>query len=439
MPRLWLISHNYAPEATGIPVYNTGMARWFAARGWDVEVLTGMPHYPWWKVPEDYEQKDYRSGRADEWMDGVHVHRVRHFVPAPPVSAKARMALDASYLRAWFARAGTLAEKPDVIIGVAPPFLIGTLLLWLRRKYQVPVVYHIQDLQVDAALDLGMLPAWSGYLLRASEAWQLARLDLVTTCGRGMLKRIAAKTQLKLRPRHWPNWADLKAIAPWEGSNPEREKLRVSADAVVGLYSGNLGRKQGVEVLLEATRLLRDEPAWRTVIAGAGAERAALAAHLAGMSNAQLEDLRPIEQLNAFLGAGDIHIIPQRRCAADLVLPSKLLNILAAGRAVVVTADPGSELHDVVVASGAGLAVPPENPEALAEALRSLVRDPQRRLAMGQAGRRWIMNHLSIDKVLGRIEHDVQGLIRAHAQQRPASAAPAPKTVRLARRMLGRA
>lgn len=442
MPRIWIISHNYAPEPTGIPVYNTGMARWLASRGWDVEVLTGMPHYPWWKVPEEYEKKDYREGRADEWMDGVHVHRVRHFVPHPPVTAKARMALDASYLSAWFARAGTLADRPDVIVGIAPPFLIGTLLLWLRRKYDVPVVYHVQDLQVDAALDLGMLPSWSGYLLRSSEAWQLARLDLVTACGRGMLRRIAAKTSARIRPRHWPNWSDITAISAWKGPNPEREKLGVLPSCVVGLYSGNLGRKQGVEVLIEATRRLADEPGWRTVIAGAGAERAALAAQLAGMSNAQLEDLRPMEHLNAFLGAGDIHIIPQRRCAADLVLPSKLLNILAAGRPVVVTADAGSELHDVVVESGAGLVVPPEDPAALAEALRSLIHDPERRAAMGVAGRRWITRHLSIDAVLGGIEHQLQALMRAHGKKappRPAPGAGVPITVRLARRMLGRA
>ncbi len=441
MSRLWIISHNYAPEATGIPVYNTGMARWFASRGWDVEVLTGMPHYPWWKVPEEYEKKDYREGRADEWMDGVHVHRVRHFVPSPPVTAKARMALDASYLRAWFARVGTLARRPDVIIGVAPPFLMGTLLLWLRRKFDVPVVYHVQDLQVDAALDLGMLPRWSGYLLRSSEAWQLARLDLVTACGRGMLKRITAKTPLRIRPRHWPNWSDLTAISPWVGRNPEREKLNVLLGSVVGLYSGNLGHKQGVEVLIEATRRLANEPTWRTVIAGAGAERTALAAQLVGMPNAQLEDLRSMEQLNAFLGAGDIHIIPQRRCAADLVLPSKLLNILAAGRPIVVTADPGSELYDVVVESGAGLVVPPEDPVALAEALRSLAHDPQRRAAMGIAGRQWITKHLSIDTVLGGIEHELQGLMRAHGKKNvpSPSAVGVPITVRLARRMLGRA
>ena len=416
MPHLCLVSHNYAPEPTGIPVYNTGLAEWFVRRGWQVTVLTGLPHYPWWKVPADYAARDYRNGQGDEVINGVTVRRIRHFVPAPPVSAKARMALDSSYLAGWFARAKQLTERPDVVIGVAPPYLIGGLLLWLRRLWQVPVVYHVQDLQVDAALDLGMLPAWSGLLLRSSESWQLSRMDLVTACGNGMLPRLAAKTTLKLRPRHWPNWADLEQITPWTGANPERATWTLPGDAVVGLYSGNLGRKQGVEVLIEASRLLVDEPRWRTVIAGAGAERDALTAQVTGVPNARLEDLRPNERLNAFLGAGDIHVIPQRLGAADLVLPSKLLNILAAGRPVVVTANPGTELYDTVIASGAGLAVPPEDPVVLAAALRSLIADPARRAAMGASGRRWIAANLGIDEVLGRVERDLLGLIRAHGR-----------------------
>jgi colanic acid biosynthesis glycosyl transferase WcaI len=421
MPHLWLVSHNYAPEATGIPVYNTGMAEWFVRRGWQVTVLTGLPHYPWWRVPADYAARDYRQGRGDEVQNGVMVRRVRHFVPSAPVSAKARMRLDASYLAAWCGRSGSLArggsQRPDVIVGVAPPFLMGALLMRLRHLTGAPVVYHVQDLQVDAALDLGMLPGWLGGALRAAERWQLAPMDLVTACGAGMLPRIVAKGPLGQPPRHWPNWADVDTMKPWDeavdGANPERAGWQVPAGGVVGLYSGNLGRKQGVEVLIEATRRLSDVPQWRTIIAGAGAERQALAQAAATVPACSLEDLRPVDRLRAFLAAGDVHVIPQRREAADLVLPSKLLNILAVGKPVVVTADPGTELHRVVTEARCGLAVTPEDPAALAGALATLAKDAALRAEMGRNGRQWITAHLSQDAVLGRIEQDLLDLIAA--------------------------
>jgi colanic acid biosynthesis glycosyl transferase WcaI len=416
MPNLLLVSHNYAPEPTGIPYYNTAMAEWFVRRGWQVTVLTGVPHYPWWRVPEDYARRDYRHGRGDEVINGVQVRRVRHFVPSPPVSGKARMRLDASYLRMWLQRVPLLRERPDVVVGVAPPFLVGGLLLALRAKFRVPVVYHVQDLQVDAALDLKMLPARLEGPLRWSERWQLERMDLVTACGRGMLPRLAAKGRLRLRPRHWPNWADVDTMRPWtdaEGANPERAGLHGSGDQVRVLYSGNLGRKQGLEVLVAAARQWADDDRLALTIAGSGAERAALETQVVDLPGVAVQDLRPAERLRAVLAAADLHVIPQRREAADLVLPSKLLNILAVGRPVVVTAEPGTELAEVVTAAGAGLVVPPDDPAALAAAVRELASDPVRCRAMGVAGRYWVEHHLGGHAVLGRVERDLRGLIRA--------------------------
>lgn len=416
MPHLLLVSHNYAPEPTGIPYYNTAMAEWFVRRGWQVTVLTGLPHYPWWRVPEDYAHRDYRQGRGDEVLNGVQVRRVAHFVPHPPVSGKGRMRLDASYLRRWMQRMPFLQERPDVVVGVAPPFLIGGLLLALRAKFRVPVVYHVQDLQVDAALDLNMLPARLAGPLRWSERWQLERMDLVTACGRGMLPRLTAKGRLRLRPRHWPNWADLTTMRPWaedEGLNPERAALHGHDDQVRVLYSGNLGKKQGLEVLVAAAQHWREDQRLALTIAGSGAERAALEQQVADLAGVAIQDLRPADRLRAVLAAADIHVIPQRREAADLVLPSKLLNILAVGRPVVVTAEPQTELAEVVTAAGAGLVVPPEDPAALAKAVQTLAADPERRAAMGQAGRAWIADHLGADAVLSRIERDLLGLRRA--------------------------
>ncbi len=411
--RLWLVSHNYFPEPTGIPYYNTSLAEWFAANGWDVEVLTGIPHYPWWSVPDAYAKRDYRQGRGDEQINGVFVRRVRHFVPPAPASGRGRLRLDASYLGRWALRVGSLPYRPDVVLGVSPPFLMAGLLAWMRLYLRVPVVCHIQDLQVDAALDLGLLPSWTGPGLRLVERLVLRHADLVTTCGKGMLRRVSAKSQLRRPPRHWPNWTDCSEMRPWNGDNPERNLLdRGHPGCVLGLYSGSLGRKQGLETLVEATRRMRN-PSWRTVIVGSGGERAGLERLSADVGNLELQDLRPAHRLRAMLAAADVHIIPQRREMADLALPSKLLNILAVGRPVVATADPGTELHGLITAAGCGLVVPPDDPGALAAALDRLAANPALRQQMGEAGRACALARFDACSVLPAIEADLRALIAA--------------------------
>lgn len=415
---LVLVSHNYFPEPTGIPAYNTALAIWFRRRGWRVTVLTGVPHYPWWKVPEPYASRDFSHGRGDEVIDGVEVLRVNHFVPTPPPGGLARMRLDASWLWAWFRRSRTLRLRPDAIVVVAPPFLIGALGCWLRRRWHRPVIYHVQDLQVDAALELGMLPRPLAIPLRWLERRVLAAVDVVTTVSRGMQRRLDAKHASRRPTLLMPNWADVEHIQPEDAiaraANPYRLEWHASERTTVIAYAGNLGRKQGLDGMLAAWRRLPYLADLRLVLAGDGSERAILTERSTDLPfpRFRLIGLQPSERLASFLAAADIHCIPQRAAAADLVMPSKLLNVLAVGRPVVVAAESGTELSDVVLRAGCGLVVPPENPTAFAAALTTLIEDPERREAMGRAGRAYCVRHLGADAVLGRFERLLRSLPR---------------------------
>lgn len=400
---LALLSYNYAPEPTGIPAFNTAMAEWLVARrGWRVTVFTGIPHYPWWKVPADYAARDYRFGRGDEMRNGVEVRRVRHFVPKPGPSGLARMRLDASWIWRTTWRVLTDRGRHDIVMVVAPPFLSGFLGLLAGWWWRCPVVYHIQDLQVDAARDLKMLPRWLMPILGWLEKRQLQRVDLVTTICRGMQKRVKEKTST-LRPVGLvPNWADCSQMEPWKGPNSYRSAWQVADDDVVIAYSGNLGRKQGLDYLIAAFALMSGIPNVRLVIAGDGAERAGLE-KLAQQRGARVHfmDLVPAERLREFIAAADIHCVPQLRAAAGLVMPSKLLNLMALERPVVVTADPETDLAHAVTEAGCGLVVTPEDASALAAALRYLASDPQLRAEMGPKGRTHVLSRYDIDHVLG--------------------------------------
>jgi colanic acid biosynthesis glycosyl transferase WcaI len=438
--RISIYSYNYAPEPTGIPYFNTSMAEWLARRsGWSVTVHTGIPHYPWWRIPDEYINKDYRSGKGDEMRNGVKVERVAHYVPSVPVTGSKRMRLDASYVWAVLCRSFRARIRPNVIIMVAPPFLGGLLGLFLGWRWRVPVVYHVQDLQIDVALDLGMINRRLGSLLLTIERIILSHVDLLTSVSDGMLRRLARKVAGRQIPVSFPNWAEVESIRPHIGANRFREKWGIPDGDVLVLYSGNLGRKQGLDILIKAFALLVDRTRIHGVIAGAGAEAEELRDEVrdTGISRLMIVPLVPAEDLSEFLSAADIHCIPQRRIVADLVMPSKLLNIMAVSKPVVATADPGTELHRVISQSGCGLCATPESPVDLAIAIGHLADNRRLRESLGCAGRSYVESHLSIDHVLNTFADHLDGLVRPNRAKRIAETTICPIDPSISRIRIG--
>jgi colanic acid biosynthesis glycosyl transferase WcaI len=401
--RLSIFSYNFAPEPTGIPAYNTSLAHWLVDKlRWEVVVHTGIPHYPWWRPHPDYAGKDFRRGRANEDMGGIEVRRVRHYVPTAPVTGAKRMLLDATWIWSTLWDSIRVRRRPDAILLVSPPFLGALLGIVLRAWWRVPVVYHVQDLQIDAALDLGMIPGWMARLLLRLERVLLRHVDLVTTISEAMRRRLAAKAETRRPIALVPNWADTEAMRPHQGDNAYRREWGFAADELVVLYSGNLGKKQGLEVLIEAFAQLPRQ-GLRFVIAGEGPERHALEELARGCgldARIRFVSLAPPERLAELLSAADIHCIPQRRAAADLVLPSKLLNIMAVARPVVATADPDTDLARTIDEAACGLVVEPEDAALLAGAIARLAASAELRQRCGEAARRHVVEHLGIDRIL---------------------------------------
>lgn len=386
--KILILGLNYAPEPVGIGPYTTGLAEALAARGHRVDVLAGKPYYPQWRA-----YSGQPKGRTRTVENGVSITRVPHYIPAKPSGAK-RIAHHLSFAASARAAAGPmLRSKPDLVFTIAPSLLSVPVAAGIARKAGVPLWLHVQDFEVEAAFATGLIKGGSGAagLARSVENRIIGMADVVSTISPQMCERLAAKGVPAERIYELRNWSN--AAFNFAEADPSTYRREWGlGDRKVALYSGNIANKQGLEIVIEAARLLRDRSDLAFVICGEGPNRERLSQLAAGLNNVQFHDLQPVERMADFLSLASIHLLPQIVGAADLVLPSKLTNMLASGRPVVATADVGTGLFDEV--DGCGLNTSPGNAAALATAIAALADDDARRselgmMAQARAAERW--------------------------------------------------
>ncbi|MHB8067653.1 MAG: WcaI family glycosyltransferase [Desulfobaccales bacterium] len=401
--RLLIHGINYAPECVGIGRYTGNMGAWLARRGHQVTVLCAPPYYPDWRVPPAYQGLSWRR----ELLEGVEVLRAPLYVPAR-VTGKSRLlhelSFAASCLRWW---PHLWRRRWDAILAVCPLTQSGIIPALLSRAQKIPFLFHFQDLQVDMARELGLLkPPTLLALAEKVEAWILKNARLVTTISEGMAARLRVKGVPPTRLHLLPNWADLDNIRPGSRNNPLRRELGLNPENLVILYAGSLGEKQGLEIILECAHLTRNEPNIVYIITGEGGARERLITETRqqGLDKVTFLPIQSDARFPLLLAMGDIHLVVQKARAADLVMPSKLTNILAAGRPFIATAAPGTELARATIASQAGLLVPPEDAPALIQAIHTLAASPATREKMGQKSRRYAESQLGQDHILSQME-----------------------------------
>ncbi|MDD3182481.1 MAG: glycosyltransferase WbuB [Alphaproteobacteria bacterium] len=398
--KLLFIALNHAPEQTGIGKYQGEMAAWYAARGHEVRAVVAPPYYPQWKVGEGYSSCSYKT----EERDGVRLYRVPLYVPSTPSWLK-RLVHLFSYVVSSFPVVlwQALFWRPEAIILTAPPLMAAPTCLLAAKLCRARSYLHIQDFEVDAAFNLGLLKRpWLYALALKIERIILRGFDGVSTISRKMREKLLEKRVPESKAFLVPNWANIEDFDPVFGPGEWRAQLADSKDTVLAVYAGNLGRKQGLETIIEAARRLEATPSIRFVISGDGAGRSDMEESAKGLTNVVFVPVQPFDSFRHLMLAADIHLLPQRREAADLVMPSKLGNILASGRPVVAGAEEGTQVYDAV--QGCGIAVPPDDAVAFADAIEKLAFDPALRVAMGQKGLAQAKEGWSKDSLLSRME-----------------------------------
>jgi glycosyltransferase involved in cell wall biosynthesis len=389
--RLGMISQWYDPEGGSAAVAGA-ICRSLAGLGHEMHVLTGFPNYPTGQVYPGYRIRPYQYERRA----GVHVHRVP-LVPSHDRSAMRRAMTYLSFGASAAARR-TILRSVDAWLVYSTPATAALPALVAQALYRRPYVLLVQDLWPDTVVDSGFVRRGRllGAAVRGIHAFcdaSYRRASAVVVTAPGMADAIRDRGVPAGKLSVVPNWVDETVFRPVPRDRALARELGLAGFVV--MYAGSLGDLQGLETAIEAVRLLGDLADLRLVFAGSGVAEPRLREAAGGMANVVFLGQQPPGRMAGLLALSDVQLVSLRdRPLFHSTLPSKLQATLAAGRPIV-GAVPGDAAR-LVTRSGAGLAVPPGDPVALAAALRQVhALSPGAREAMGQAGRQYYLDFLS--------------------------------------------
>jgi len=405
--RVLILGINFYPEPTGSGKYSGELAAFLSQQGYRVRMVTAPPYYPHWQVAAGYHAGRYTR----ETWQGVDIWRCPLWVPRHPTGLTRLLHLTSFAFSCLPALVAQLRWKPDLVLCVAPTLMNAPGALLLAQLCKAMSWLHLQDFELDTALNLGLFPGgrWLARLAGWFERFLLNKFDQVSTISERMLARLADKGIPAEKSLLLPNWVDTHQIFPLKGANPLRAVPGLPKGALVALYAGNLGRKQGLETVVEAARLLQGQPRLFFILCGDGAAREDLECAAGGLANLRFLPVQPAEKLNQLLNLADIHLLPQKAGAADLVMPSKLSGMLASGKPVIAAALADTEVG--VIISQTGVLVPPEDASALAGAILRLVQSPAERTRLGKKGRAFTLTHWSAVKILNQFHQYMNNLV----------------------------
>jgi colanic acid biosynthesis glycosyl transferase WcaI len=391
----------YWPEEAGSAPYLAGLAQHLHRRGHHVVVATGYPHYPEWRLPP--KSPLFRTDKHG----GVAVRRRWHYVPQRQTAAQ--RALYEGSLFVLGLSALPQRRRPDVIIGTCPTLAGAALAATAAKAFRAPFGLIFQDLMGQAASQSGVPGGErvAGIVRRAelALAQRASGIAIIAEGFRGYLEAGGVRPEKIHRLRNWT-----RRVEPSESVSETKRRLGWPEGEFICLHGGNLGRKQGLDNLLDAAALLRDKGV-RIVFSGDGNDRARLEgrADELALANVQFIELQGPGRWESVMEASDLLLVNQRSSVTDMSLPSKLTSYFAAGRPVVAAASADSETAREIDAAGAGYVVPPENPTALREAILAVKGGSGEEL--GASGRRYAEHVLFPEVVLAEYERFLEGLI----------------------------
>jgi colanic acid biosynthesis glycosyl transferase WcaI len=402
--RVNLVCLNYPPEPTGVAVYTGALAQDLEKRGAEVRVITGVPHYPQWRVYDGYGKS------CTEVRDGLTISRRRHPVPASPRVVN-RLGMELAFgINAVIAR----WEKPDVVMLVSPA-LFSSILVALKAALlrRCPVVLWVQDIYSLAISETGRAGSFIGGLVGWAERTLLNRAQAVVVIHERFKSYLV--TQLGMDPdkvsiiRNWSHIDETSALTT-DSRKEFRRQFGWEDDVTVVLHAGNMGAKQSLSNVVEASRIAdhREAPVL-FVLMGAGSQRAQLKA-MGSNRCLQIIDPLSLELFPAALRAADALLINEREGLTEMALPSKFTSYFTTGLPIIAATDQGSVTAEELETAGAGIRVDADRPDLLVQAAMDLRNNPHNAHALGRKGLEFRKAHLSADSSLDSFHRLLTGL-----------------------------
>jgi colanic acid biosynthesis glycosyl transferase WcaI len=406
--RILVVSLYYEPDRcqSNGPIIRALCDDW-ADAGHEVTVLTSFPHYNCDSVWPEYRGRLFQRDRVGK------VSVIRSYIYVPRERLSAGRIFNYLSFNISSTLAGLFAGRQDVIFVMSPPLTIGLTAFALGLIKRIPYCYNLQDIWPGVAVRLGMLRGRRTIrFFERLEKFIYHHSRKIFAISEEFKANLHGKGVPEDKIEVIPNFADTDFIRPLAKTNAFSQAQELT-DKYVVLYAGNIGLSQGLEVILDAAELLRDQSEIVFLIVGQGARRDGLMAEAErrGLSNVQFLPLQPEADVPLIYASCDVALIPLRRGVTENSVPCKTYSIMAAGRPYIACVDRGSNVWKLTEAAGCGVCVEPEDGKALAEAVSQLGSEPAMARAMGRNGREYVTRHFAREAITGRYRAALESLV----------------------------
>jgi glycosyltransferase involved in cell wall biosynthesis len=414
--KILYLSQYFPPEMGAPSARAVELAQHWARAGHHVSILTGFPNHPTGVVPAEWRGR-LRHLMYREKSGDVDVFRTWLW-PLPNRKAHERMRNYASFCISAALR-GLTIPRPDVIVATSPQLLVGLSGFWLGSTRRIPFVFEVRDLWPESLTAVGI---GSEDSLLHNALSKIARL-LYDRSDHIVVVTPAFKDRLI---EHWSvppdkisvveNGVETETFSPAASSEKDVRKQLGTEGKFVASYIGTMGNAHGLETLLDAAQSLQDNPKFVFLLIGEGAEKERIKGevHTRLLTNVRVLDQQPRETIPAFILASDACLVLLKKTDIfKTVLPSKMLEFMSCARPVILGVE--GQAREILENAGAGLAIEPENAEALVQALNYLAENPDTARNFGQKGREYILEKFSRARTAEKYIHVLEQVVKKAA------------------------
>jgi len=395
---------HFKPDLIGIGKYTGEMADWLNSQKHDIRVIAAPHFYPEWKQIKHLWWYKKETSSYIIWRCPI-------YVPKHPNGIKRILHSISFTISSLPILLRNILWKPDAVITIEPPFLTAPSTLLYSFFTRAKSILHIQDLEIDAAIGLGILKNGIIYkIMLKIENFILRKFNVITTISSKMQKLIIEKGIDKTRIHLLPNWADIKNINPDIENEHLADQLITQCYDKLILYSGNVGEKQNLDIVINVAKIFQNENRnYVFLIIGDGAAKHRLQklAKERNITNVHFRPLVPTKDLGALLTLADIHLITQDQNISDLVLPSKLTNILSAGGVSIISSNHGTQLAQLVNQYNIGLLINPNSVDELYNGINIIFSNTDMYNRIGKNARKYALEFLSKNSILKDFEMNI--------------------------------